>query len=112
MNAVAARATAENDDEVARPRLLRMAAVRQHAQAATEDERVVDIAFIIKYRAVDGGNAHLVAIVAHAADDAAGDTPGRKHADRQALSRSLRRAKAENIGAGNGLRGDAQHVAN
>src|SRR5579884_610512 len=112
MDTIAARAPAEDDDQVARLRLMGMTAMGQDAQAAAEDQRVVDIAWLVENGAVYRGNAHLVAVVAHAIHDAFGDAARREYAVRQPIGRRGERAEAEYVGAGNRLRRDAQHVAN
>ena len=66
---------------------VRMTPMRQNAQTATEDQRIIDIAWMIKYGPVDSGNAHLIAIVAHTVDDATGNAARRKHTCGQALRR-------------------------
>ena len=70
VNAVAAGAAADGHDQVAGLRLLERLVARDQADVAAVDQRVAQVARVEVDRAVDGGNAHPVAVVAHAGDDA------------------------------------------
>ena len=82
---VAPCAPAQDDDQIADAGLGGVAADGQQAGAAAEDQRVAQIAFVIEDRAVDRGQAKLVAIVADARDDAGGDALRVQHARRQVV---------------------------
>ena len=71
VNAVAARAAADGDDQIAGLRLLERLVARNQPDVAAEDQRIAEVAVVEVHRAVDRGNAHAVAVVAHARDDAA-----------------------------------------
>ncbi len=70
VDAVAARATADGDNVVARLWLAERLVVRNDPHVAAVDERVAQVAPVEVDRAVDGGNAHPIAVVADACDDA------------------------------------------
>ena len=69
VDTVAARTAADRDDEVALLRRALHAAARHQADAAAVDERVADIVVVEVDGAVERGDAHAVAVVAHARDD-------------------------------------------
>ena len=73
VNAVAAGPAADRDDQVAGLHLLERLVRRDDADRAAEDERVRQIAIVEEDRAVDRGNAHAVAVIAHPGDDALHD---------------------------------------
>src|SRR5947209_560693 len=112
VNSIAAGTSTQHDDAISRLYVARVTPLRQHTQAPTEDKRVIKIPFIIKDGTVNGRHTHLIAIVTYAVDYTAGDTPGWKNTCRKILDRCIRRAKAEDISAGNWLRRDAQYIAN
>src|SRR5579859_43231 len=87
-----------------------MATVWQHPQAAAEDQRIVDITWIIENSAIDGGDAHFIAVIAYPAHYSAGDATRREYALRQIIHRRIQRAKAEYIGTGDGVCRDAQYI--
>ena len=75
--AVAARATAEHDDQVAGMRAGGSGAgVGGDADASAVDQRVGGVARVVEHRAGDGRQADLVAVVGDAGDDAASMQPG------------------------------------
>ena len=69
VDAVAAGAAADGDDPVAGLDLLGRHAAGQHADRAAEDQRIGQVARVDGEGAVDRGNAHAIAVVAHAGDD-------------------------------------------
>src|SRR6266700_689468 len=79
VNTVAPCPSAEGNDEIAWLHLVWMAPVWQNTQTATKDQRIVNIAAVIKNGPVDSGNAHLIAIVAYATHHATGNTTRREH---------------------------------
>src|SRR5438876_847074 len=99
-------------DPISRLRLSWVASMWQDAKATAKDERVIHISLVIEDSAVDSRNAHFIAIVAHTIDYSAGDTMGRKDTSRQLITGRFRRSEAENICTGNGLRRNAQNIAN
>src|SRR5437588_13129520 len=108
---ITARSSTQHNDAIARLYLSRMTAVRQDTQAATEHQRIAEVSLVIEDRAIDCRNTHLIAVVAHAIDYAAGYAPGRKDAGWQLVNRGTRWTKAENVGTGGRPRGDAQDNA-
>ena len=70
VDAVASGAAADGHDEIAGVRLLVAAVNRNQADGAAEDERVGQVALVEADGAVDGGDAHAVAVIAHAGDHA------------------------------------------
>ena len=56
-----------------------MQSLRGDANTSAKDERIGCITFIEKNRAVDGGNADLVAVILYACDDSAHDAFGVEH---------------------------------
>ena len=69
MNAVAPRAASHRDDEVAGMDLLLDLADRNHRGRAAIDQRVAEVSLVEEDRTVHRGDAHAVAVVAHARDD-------------------------------------------
>ncbi len=67
---------ADGDDEIAWFGRCPVAATRQEAQATAVDKGVGRVARMIVNGPVDGGNAHLVAIVLNAMDHAVGNATG------------------------------------
>src|SRR5437879_2015742 len=88
-----------------------MTPMGQQAKAAAEDQRIIDIAGMIKHRAIDRGDAHLIAIVAYPAYYARSHATRSQNASRQRLHVRLWWSKTQHICAGNRLRRHAQHVA-
>jgi hypothetical protein len=68
VNAIAAGASAHDDDGVADGGLVDFVA-RDQPDAAAENQRIADVAIVEIDRAVDGGDAHAVAVIANAGDD-------------------------------------------
>src|SRR5579875_3955698 len=89
-----------------------MTPMRQHTKTSTEDQRIVQVATIIKHCAINCRNTHLVPIVANTIDDTVGNAMRRKNAWGQILANCTSSSKAEYICTGNGLRGNSQYVAN
>jgi len=85
--------------------------VGEDAQAAAEDQRVGRIAGIVEDRAVDGGDAHLVAVVLDSGSHAVSDVSGMQHPGRQFLEGQVGRTEAQHVGIGNRPRADADDVA-
>ena len=95
---VATGATADGDDFHPRLDLFVDVLDRDHARRAAEDEGVVNVGIVELDRPADRGDAHAVAVVAHAADDAA------HHAERMddilgldVVHRGVRCAEAEDV---------------
>src|SRR5437879_3745703 len=101
MNAVASGAPAYRDDKVARLRLLAAAVYRNQPHRAAEDERVAEITLVEADGAIDGGDAHAVAVVAHSGHDAFQDLNRVQHARRQQLGRRIGRGEAKDVGVAN-----------
>ena len=107
MDAVASGAAADGDDQIAVARLLVAAIDRDQADRAAVNQRIAQVALIEADGAVDGGNAHAVAVIAHAGDDALHHLERVQHARRQRLRRRVRRREAEHIGVADRLRSQA-----
>ena len=86
--------------------LVRLVA-RDEADVAAVDERVAEVAVVEVDGAVDRGNAHAIAVVAHAVDDAAHHAPRMEHAGRQRVGRRVGRGEAEDVGVADRLRAQA-----
>ena len=113
MDAVAAGPAADRDDPVAGLDLLRRHAAREHADGAAEDQRVGEVAGVDGQGAVDRGDAHPVAVVAHAGDDALEHALGVEHAGGKLLGGQVGRRDAEDVGVADrlGAQAGAQRVA-
>ncbi len=111
MQTVASGASAQDDDEIVDLRFGAVAADRQYAGAAAEDERVAQVAFVIEDGPVDSGQAELVAVVTYAGYYAGGDASRVEQPFGQLLVGVVLRAKAEHVGGGNGPGGYADDVA-
>ena len=88
---------------------------RDDAGGAAEDEGIVDEGVVELDRAIDGGDAHAVAVIAHAAHHATHDAERMDHVlGLDVFLLDVRRAKAEHIERGDGLRAFAcaEDVAN
>ena len=107
VNPVAPGATAHRDDQVADFRLFERLVDRNQADVAAVNQRVAEVAFVEEDRAVDGRDAHSVAVVADAGDDAFNDAARVKDAVRQLVRVELRRREAENIGVADRFRAEA-----
>ncbi len=70
MNAVAAGSSADGHDQVAHLRRLATAIDRDQSHGAAKHQRVAEIPLVKADGAINRGNAHAVAIIAHASDDA------------------------------------------
>ena len=79
MNAVASSSSTQHDDAVSWLHLARMTAMRQDAETATENQRVIKIALVIEDGSIYRGNAHLIAVVAHTVDYATGNAARREN---------------------------------
>src|SRR5579883_2721069 len=112
MHAVASGAASKRHNLISRLDRAWMAPLRQDAQAAAVDQRIVNIARVIQDGSVHGGNTHLVTIIAYAIDHTIGDALWRKDARGQFVHRGIGRTEAEHIGTGNRLSRDAEHITN
>ena len=113
VDAVAPGAAADRHDQVAGPHLLSRLVDRDQADGAAIDERIAEIARIEANRAVDGRNAHAVAVIAHAGDDALHDLPRMQHARRQTFGRRVGRGEAKDVRVANrpGAQAGAERIA-
>jgi hypothetical protein len=113
VNAVAPRAPADRNDQVTGMHLLECLVLWNQPDGAAEHERVGEVALIEEDRAIDGRNAHAVAVVAHASHDAAHHASRMQHALRQLIRGEIRRREAEDVRVAHRLRGKpgAEHVA-
>ena len=80
---------------------------RDQADGAAVDQRIAQVALVEADRAIDRGDAHAVAVIAHAGDDAFQHLEGMQHARRQRLRRRVRRREAEHVGVADRLRSQA-----
>ena len=103
VDAVAAGASADGHDQVVRLRLLERFIVGQQANVAAVDQRIAEVAGIEIEGAVDGGDAHAVAVVADAGHDAFHHPPGMQHAGRERFGGRIGRGEAEDVGVADGL---------
>ena len=84
---------AEGNNQVAGLDLLEGLVRGDDADRPAEDERVGEVAFIEDDRPVDGGDAHAVAVVADARDDAVHHPARMRKTLRQLVRREVRGAK-------------------
>lgn len=75
------------------------------------DQGIGHIVLIVEDGTRDRGDAHLVAVVLDAGDDATGDAPWMQRTAGDAVSVQVERAEAEHVGVGDRLGGDADDVA-
>ena len=73
VQSIAARAPTERHTQITRLRITFMLPLASQAHAAAEYQWIGGIVGVVKDRAVDGGDAHLVAIVFDAGHDASRD---------------------------------------
>ncbi len=76
VDAVPTRPAAQSDDQIARPGITRHPVAGHHPHASAVDEWIADVVVVEPHGAVDGGNAHPVAVVADARDDLGQDAAG------------------------------------
>ena len=88
-----------------------MLPLASQTHAAAEHQRIGGIAGVVEDRAVDGGDAHLVAIVFDAGHDASRDAARMQHAGGHFRVGHVQRAKAKDVGVGDGPRRDADNIA-
>src|SRR5579864_7461661 len=74
MYAIAPGAPTKHNDMIPRLYLARMAPMREYTQAPAEDERVVHVSRMIEDGTIDGGNAHLIAVVPYTIHYTAGNS--------------------------------------
>src|SRR5207244_7233152 len=70
-----------------------------------------NIPWMIKNSPIHSGNTHLVAIVAHAIDDAASNASWGQDTQWQFLRRGIEWSEAKHIGTGNRLSRNSQYIA-
>ncbi len=105
VNAIAAGAAAEGDDQIALLHLTLDGPARHDADAAAVDEGVADIAIVEIHASADGGDAHAVAVIAHTRDDLRQDAAGRQTAGGNVLG--VRMGDTEDIGVRDGAGAEA-----
>ncbi len=112
-DAVATGAPADHHDQIARLRCDRIDAfsARQHAQATAEHERVGGVARMVHDRAVDGRDAHLVAVIGHAVHHAVHHALRVQRTGWQPVKIRVQRPEAQHVRVGDRARTDADHVA-
>ncbi len=112
VESIAAGASAEQDDSVARPGISGMTAVGQNTRGTAEDERIGGETGVEEYGPADGGDAHVVAVITDTTHDLPIGTCRVEAAGRHVLLSQVWRSEAEDVGVGDGLGGDGEHVAN
>ncbi len=114
VNAVAAGAPAQSHDMIAGLWLFEGKLLRQDAHVAAIDQRVAQVAAIEIHGAVDCGNAHAVAVVAHTGHDSLHDPAGMEHSGRQSVGRLIGRRETKHVGVADrlGAHAGAQGIAN
>src|SRR6185312_15083257 len=80
MYAITSRSSTEHNNQVAWLGLARMATTRQDTQTTTEDQRIIEISWMIKNGTIHSWNAHLIAVVTHTVYHAASNAPRRENA--------------------------------
>ena len=113
VDAVAPGAAADRDDQVAGLRFLVTAVHRDQADGAAINQRIGQVALVETDRPVDGGNAHAVAVIADAGDDALHDRLRMQDAGRQGLRRRVGRGETKDVGVADrlGAQAGAQRIA-
>ena len=105
VDAVASGAPAQGDDAIAGLCIAGDEVRGHNPDAAAVDERVADVSVVERDRAVNGGDAHAVAVVADTGDDLCEDLARWEASGGDAVRVWVR--DAEDIGGGNGLGGQA-----
>ncbi len=103
VDAVAAGPASDRDDPVARLDALARHPPRQDADRTAEDQGVGQVAAVDDQGAVDGWDAHPVAVVAHPRDDPAEHPLRVQHARGQVAGREVRGRDAEDVGVADRL---------
>ena len=111
VDAVATGASAQRHHQITSLGCGRVATVGQEADTATEDQRVAQIAFVIKNRAINRRQSQLVAIVTNAGHNAISNASGVENAGGQLVIGIILGAEAEDISRGDGSSRDADNVA-
>ena len=117
VDAIAAGTSADGHDHVAGPGFLERHAAGNQPQVSAEDQRIAQVAGIEIDSPIDRGNAHTVAVVAHARDDTLGHAPRMEHAGRYLVQWRVGRGEAEDVriadrlGAHAGAHRVADHAA-
>src|SRR5450759_2460144 len=88
-----------------------MAPARGNTDTAAEDERVGGESWVVPNGPIDGGDAHLVAVILHAGDHPGLDAPGMKDPIREGIKGRILRTKAQHISVGDGFGRYAEDVA-
>ena len=109
-DAVAAGASAEDDDPVAGGRAGRKGTVGGDTEAAAEDQRVRREAGVVEDRSGDRRQPDLVAVVGHAVDHAVADAGRMQGPVWQLVERQVGRTEAQHVGDGDGPVSGAHHV--
>ncbi len=97
MDAVATGAATDRNDQIARLRLFERFVAGEQADVAAIDQRVAQVALVEIDGAVHGGDAHAVAVIAHALDDAPHHAPRMEDSRRQRVGGHIGRREAEHI---------------
>ena len=101
VDAVATGSAAHRDDVIARTGGFFFHAHRDHAGVATIHQRVAQISIVEHDCAVDRRDAHAIAIVADAGNDALHDAAGVQHARWQVGGRRIGRGETKHVGITN-----------
>src|SRR5215216_4845243 len=96
---------------VAHLRFLAMLSFWRNADTTTKDKRVSSIAFVVQDRAVDGGNADLVAIILHPGHHTGLNAARMQNTFRQGIWIQVLRAKTEHVCVRNWLRRNTKDIA-
>ena len=97
VNAVAAGAASDRDDQVARMNFLLALVDRDHRHGPAIDQRVPEIPFVKEDGSVDGRNPHPVAVVADTGHDSLHHQLRMQRPRRQRVVRCIGRREAEDI---------------
>jgi len=100
VDAVASGSASDEDDEVSGVGGFEAFVGGDEADISAVDEWVADVSGVEEYRAVECWDAHAVAVVADAGDDAFHDALGMECAGVDFVSGEVGRAEAEDVGVG------------
>src|SRR5688500_7992695 len=100
MDAVTPGAPPGDDDQVSDARLRGTPAARRETDRATEHEGIRYIPRVEQRRAVDRGDAHLVAVVGDAGHHSRVDALWWQRSRRERVRRCFERTEAEDVGVG------------
>ena len=111
VDAIATGTSAEHHDCITGRDIAWVAIARSDTDRTAENQRIGDIAGVIKDRTVDNGDTDFVAVVLDASNHPVGDLERRQDGPSKGAQVSRYRAEAKDIGGSNGFGRYAEDVA-